>query len=463
MKIKYRITILFTILVTGILLLLCVSIFYFSELNRENEFRKRLRNRAITTVSLLIKVPGIDKHLLKKIDESTLVSLEQKSVTVYDQFGKQLYQYTDDNTAQAIVNKEMINQVKEDGELYFTENIRDAVVLTFNDHNKMYIVVSAAFDADGREKIQQLKWILVFSLVTGIIITFVSGWFFSEGLVKPIKKIAHDVKEISSQNLSRRIHVQHTGDELNALSSTFNNLLDRLQESFEIQGRFISNASHELSTPLTSVLSQLEITLQNERPSAEYREVMYSVYEDVRNLSQLTKSLLDIARAGGSSSGIELLQIRIDELIMRLPADLKKVEIQYQAELHFEMFPEHEEQLLIFGNADLLYSAVKNITVNACKFSFNKKAQVSLQFTVKQIEIVIEDDGPGIPDEDIPNILQPFYRGKQAHTIQGFGLGLSLASRIIKIHKGTLSFMNREEGGTKFMIKLPVADAYHLF
>jgi len=461
MKIKYRITLLFTVVVTGILLLLCISVFYFSALKRQNEFRKRLRNRAMTTASLLVKVPGIDKELLKKIDESTFAALQEKSVIIYDDEGKLEYYYFDKNAISVPASQEIIDRVKKYGDYYYTEDKRDVIVLQFTNQNNKYIVVEAAYDKDGFEKLEELKWILVLSFVAGILITFISGLFFSRGLVVPIKKITNNVKEISSQNLSRRIEIREPKDELNELASTFNKLMDRLQESFETQRRFIANASHELSTPLTSILSQLEITLQNERPAPEYKEVIISVYEDVRNLTQLTKSLLEIAKASGSSAGIELAIVRIDELLMRLPLELKRTNSKYFVELHFDVFPEDEDKLLLFGNSDLLYSAIKNIVLNSCKYSETHIAHVSLHFLNDTLEVKIEDDGPGIRESDMPFIFQPFFRGDTINSKYGFGLGLSLASKIISIHKGNISYQNKKEGGAIFSIILPIAKSFH--
>ena len=278
----------------------------------------------------------------------------------------------------------------------------------------------------------------------------------------PIQKITKEVKEISSQNLSRRIEIKEPKDELYQLSSTFNELLNRLQESFEIQRRFIANASHELSTPLTAISSQLEITLQNERSAEEYKSVIYSVYDDVKNLNQLTRSLLEIAKASGTNDGIELSLVRIDELLMRLPVELRKANSTYFVELHFESFPENEDKLLVFGNVDLLYSAIRNIVMNACKYSQNHTANVSLSFSEKELNIMVRDSGPGILQKDIDLIFQPFYRGEGAENKQGFGLGLPLALRIIKMHKGNITIKSEKGQGSEFTIVLPIGRSFHL-
>ncbi len=115
---------------------------------------------------------------------------------------------------------------------------------------------------------------------------------------------------------------------MSQLANTFNELLARLQESFAIQRRFISNASHELSTPLTSVSSQVEVVLQKERSAEEYKQVLFSVREDVQQMRQLTKSLLEIAKTG-SQGGIELNEVRIDEVLLKVVGDVKKLSASY--------------------------------------------------------------------------------------------------------------------------------------
>lgn len=463
MKIKYRITILFTVVVTLILLIVCSSIYYFSDLNRQRDFKKRLRNRALTTVNLLLRVEGIDNTLLRRIDETAIISIQDKSVVIYDDRNKELYSYTDSSILPVRVDSVILQKARRSGEFTLRIGRREALVINQQNNTHKYTIVAAAYDKDGLEKLSQLQVILTISFVSGILITFCSGLAFSSTIVLPIKKITKEVKEISSQNLSRRIPLSVTKDELHELSDTFNDLLRRLEESFEIQRNFIANASHELSTPLTSISSQLEITLQNERKSEEYRSVLFSVYEDVQNLNQLTRGLLEIAKASGTSEGIELTLVRLDELLMKLPSELKKINSGFQATMHFDTFPENEDNLLVFGNPDLLYSAVKNIALNACKYSNNQTAIISLSFNTDTLHIIIKNNGPGISEEDKKLIFQPFYRGIAANNTQGFGLGLSLALNIITLHKGKIELVASLENDieTVFSIYFPIARRFH--
>lgn len=461
MKIKYRITLLFTLLVTMILLVMCLSIYYFSNWNREKDLQRRLRNRGLSTVSLLLKVEGMDIQLLRQIDENMKISLMGKSVVVYDQFNREVYQYKDNDVSVEHVPFSLLNKARNDGEYSYKSGERDVIVIPFIKGDKQYLVAAAAYDKDGFEKLSQLKLILLFSFFTGTLLTFLTGLIFSNRLVIPIQKITNEVKEISSQNLSRRIAIQSPRDELNELSSTFNDLLTRLQESFEIQRRFIANASHELSTPLTSISSQLEITLQNQRSAEEYQSILFSVYEDVKNLTRLTRSLLELAKASGTSDGMELTLVRIDELLLKLPAEMHKTSPAYKVELHFDSFPEDEDKLLVFGNMELLHSAIRNIVVNACKYADNHIASVSLHFATDRLRVTVADNGPGISEAERTMVLQPFYRSEKTSNSQGFGLGLSLAYRIIKLHKGELLISNAEPAGTHISVILPIARNFH--
>jgi two-component system sensor histidine kinase ArlS len=312
----------------------------------------------------------------------------------------------------------------------------------------------AGYDDDGLERLSRLNKILLFSLVAGVILTALVSWLFTGQLLRPLTQIIHEVNEISSYNLSHRIQAGTGQDELSQLANTFNELLERLQESFAIQRRFISNASHELSTPLTSVSSQVEVALIKERSTDEYRQVLFSVLEDVQQMRQLTKSLLEIAKTG-SAGGIELNEVRVDEVILKVTADLKKLNSEYKVELNFGEFPEDEKDFVVFGNSELLYIAVKNIVENGCKYSPDKRSVVDLSFIQHKVFIQVANQGDTIAAEEIQQIFQPFFRGSGTRDSRGFGLGLPLAQRIISLHKGTILVQSDLNKGTCFTIELP--------
>jgi signal transduction histidine kinase len=243
-------------------------------------------------------------------------------------------------------------------------------------------------------------------------------------------------------------------DEWNYLTETLNELLDRLQQSFEMQRRFISSASHELSTPLTSISSQLEVALQRTRSAGEYQKVMQSVYQDVHHLGKLIQTLLAFATISDIKGGIEINSIRIDEILMQIPGEIAKMNQEYIVKLDFDQLPENVEKLLVFGNAELLLTAVRNVVTNACKYSPDHLAKIKLTVESDQIIIAVRDNGKGISENNLKNIFQPFYRTEDSKSIAGFGVGLPLAYRIIKLHKGKIKVDSIVGKGTTVSIQL---------
>jgi two-component system sensor histidine kinase ArlS len=460
MPVKIRITLLFTLLAWAILTLVCGSVYYFSYTNRIKDIQTRLANRAITTGRLLSQTGVFDQAQIRKIDSSTAVAMQNKVVEAYDGADRRVYWYSDKPADTIRTNKSVIDRARADkSPIFFSEGPKDAVAFDYSDENASFVIIAAAYDETGNEKMQQLRLVLTLSFIGGILISVIGGYLFSISLLRPLRRITDEVNEISARNLARRIRSagRVNKDEWRYLSDTLNRLLDRLQESFEIQGRFIANASHELSTPLTSVSSQLEVALQRVRSMEEYRQVIQSVYQDVQQLTKLTQTLLEFARASGTAAGLQIDLVRIDEILLRLPGEISKINPSYTVTLDFDRLPEAEEALLVFGNEELLFTAIKNIVSNACKYSPDHQATVRLRVHGSEIRVSIEDHGRGIPEGEWENIFQPFYRTEEGHTIPGFGLGLSLARRIIQLHKGWINVDSAVGKGSVFSVRLPTA------
>lgn len=459
MPVRFRITLLFVLFVFIIMSIVCGTVYYISANERSKTMKTRLANRAITTGRLLSQRDVFDPNLIRQFDSLTAVSLREKIIQVYDSNEVEIYRYSDVLGDRINVDKDDLDNLRgQTDEIYFKSGNKEAIGYKYEDNNIKVFVISAANDTDGRMNLVRLKTILIISFVVGIISAMIIGYIFSQRLLQPIKKIADDVSDISVQNLARRVSTGNVKDEWHYLADTFNQLLNKLQEGFELQRRFISNASHELSTPLTSISSQLEVILEKERSEEEYQKVIRSVYHDVRHMGKLTQTLLEFARASGNKGGLDIDLVRVDEILMRLPSDVSKINNEYLVILNFDNMPEEEEKLFVFGNEALLFTAIKNIAINACKYSDDHEAIIDLSANENDIKIRIEDKGIGIPPDEIENIFQPFYRANKTTEGRGFGLGLSMADRIVKLHKGTIKVESVVNKGTIFTICLPSAN-----
>ena len=456
MPIRLRITFLFTFLVAFILALACASVYYFSYNLRLTSMQAKLTNRAVTVGNLLRQPNFFSTQMVQKIDSATSLVYINKVIQAYNYKNNKIYQYVDNKATNFTVSSLILKEARAKQKVFFNAGILEAVAYYYSDANWRVVTVVAGEDRDGKDKLKQLSYILISTYFGGLLIAAASGYIFSNGLVKPIIKISDEVNKISALNLSQRVKTGPAKDEWHYLTTTLNSLLNRLQESFEIQKRFIANASHELSTPLTSISSQLEVSLQREREAHEYYEVMKSVHQDVVQMSKLTRTLLEFAKAAGTQSGIEITPVRIDEVLLRLPAEMSKIGYACRVAFEFEELHVEENKLLVYGNEDLLFTAIKNIVVNACKYS-KQTAVVNLGIQQKKVCITVEDTGKGIREEELPKIFEPFYRANEKNDDKGFGLGLSLASRIIKLHKGEIKVASQINKGSLFTILLPIA------
>jgi two-component system sensor histidine kinase ArlS len=253
------------------------------------------------------------------------------------------------------------------------------------------------------------------------------------------------VKEISATNIERRLAKGNTKDEWYELTDTFNSLLARLQDSFELQGRFIANASHELSTPLTSIQSQIDVVLNKEREKEAYKKVLEHVLSEVQHLGSLTHQLLNIARTSRGGA-IQTEFIRIDELLMEIPGIVQKNLPGCTVDIFFDDLPENELRCMVNGNYELLLSAFKNIAENGCKYASDNRVQISLSFVENNIVVLFSNLSELLNPEELKTIFQPFQRGNNIAGVKGYGLGLSLVRRIILLHKGEIKIELSDSG-----------------
>jgi signal transduction histidine kinase len=454
MSIKYRIAFFFASLVTLLFAIISVSVYFFSVTERNNLFKTRLKNRALSTARVYAEIHDSNYVVLRRMDAYAAASLYDKSITITGYNNEPQYQFSDKPGDSLYLTSKMVEQAKINDEFYFSYEGKKAIAIHHLDQEANFIVAVAARDLDGKEYLAQLKEILWLSLGLSVILSFATGLVFAKSLIRPMAQITGEVNLITSNNLAQRIKINHAGDELSKLAITFNNLLDRLQDSFAIQRRFISNASHELSTPLTSVSSQLEVALQKNRSTEEYQEVLQSIREDIKELQQLTHSLLDIAKAG-SHGGIDLAEVRLDEVLLKAMTDIQKQHKKFKVRFDFNVFPEEEKLLTVFGNSNLLYIALKNIIENGCKYSDDGQSYVTVDFNKTAISIKVFNEGDVISEADIQNIFHPFFRADSALPKPGFGLGLTLSKRILSLHKGNITVESSPEKGTLFIIDLP--------
>ena len=452
MQIRSRLTLQFTLLVSGILLVAFASLYIVEKNYNEEEFYKRLHDKAITSAILLLKVEQVDSALLKTIDLSKRDVLFRENISVFNEEHKAIY--TNNDSLDFPLPTSFFEDVRNGQELRIKQGEFNVLGVSFSDRSVNYVIIAGAIDNIGNAQLRYLGRMLMILFFVMVAIVSVSGWIYAGRALRPIQRVMSQAQAISSVNLTQRLQGSDKPDEIGKLVTIFNGLLDRIENAFTLQKTFVANVSHELKNPLTKITSQLEVTLLNERNQEEYRETIQSVLDDIRELNQLSNSLLDLASLNQDNRSFTMVRTRIDEILWEVREEVEALNNRYKVELNALTMPENEEDLYIVANPYLLKTAILNIIENACKFSTDQSAFVEMTCGKKEIELRITDHGPGIQQEEIQKVFEPFYRTNSTSQIKGYGIGLSLSQRIVSIHKGILQMESELGKGTVVTIRL---------
>lgn len=454
MNIRTQLTLRFTAIVATILIAFSLAVYFLSENHRREEFYTRLESRAITTARLFVTVQEVDEKLLRIIDKNSIHAMFQEKVLIFNPEDTLIYSSLDDLEVQ--YSPELLLQIRMKQHIDYTIGDIEHIGIIYPSRQGDFIVISSAFDRYGRSKLQNLRNVLITGLVVGILIIVLAGAAFAGQVLQPLARMNTEVSNISVGNLGQRINEGNQHDEIARLAMNFNDMLHRLEAAFEVQQQFVSNASHEMRTPLAAITSQLQLILDKKRTPEEYQAAMQSLLDDTQTLVELTNGLLTLAQSGIEKQRFQLKPVRVDETLFSAQNELGKAHPEYHFFIEYETFPEDESQLTILGNEQLLKTAFLNLMDNACKFSADHSVHIQVAANQHSIGITFIDNGIGIPQEEYEMIFNPFYRSSNAQSsIKGHGIGLSLCRRIVQLHNGNVSVESTLGKGSRFEVHFP--------
>jgi signal transduction histidine kinase len=320
-----------------------------------------------------------------------------------------------------------------------------------------YIVITIAENYFEDNQAQNLINTLLFAIIAASLLSLYIALYYTKNIYKPISSITEQVKEISSENLHLRLNdSSNRNEELNELAGTFNDMLDRIETSFETQNNFISNASHEFRTPLTAIIGETDVVLSKPRMPEEYIDSLKIILQEAEKLDHKTKALLFLAQTGFNGKVQKFDKIRIDQLLWDVAENLENLNSKNKVFLDLELLPENPMKLKVNGNDQLLHLAFSNIISNGCKYSNYNTVTVSIGASDDFVYIVIKDNGIGIPEDEMKYIYDPFFRASNTKNYEGYGIGLPLTRNIIRMHNGKIEVKSLENNGTTVQITLPI-------
>ncbi|WP_316633515.1 HAMP domain-containing sensor histidine kinase [uncultured Flavobacterium sp.] len=418
-------------------------------------YYENLEDHAMTTALFYF-----EKDEIKEINSARYRQIEiqynrinNESIRVYDAKTKKLF--ANDNV-DVQLSDQYLDLIKKEKILHFKINSRQFVGLFYKDNEGDFIIVVSGIDRAGNRQLEILAIMFIIFYLAGIPINYLLGTFLAKQTFLPFEQVIAKVNTITTENLHSRLEIPQTSgkDEIKELVTTFNYLLERLESGIMIQNNFLKNASHELKTPLTIIIGDIDVSLQQPRTNEQYEQILKSLKKDTLHLKSTLDGLLVL-------SGLELSEpqqmesVRIDEILWNV---LEKKAIEYpesKVSVNFDAISDDEDLLSIHGNKHLIFIALYNILDNAIKFSSPEQVKVFAFSNEGKLLIKITDQGPGISENDKESIFDLFFRSDRTRHIQGQGLGLFITMQILKLHNINL-IVNSELGkGTAFSLLFP--------
>jgi signal transduction histidine kinase len=449
MKIKDRLALYFA-LITAVTLTIVLAVIYISfNSTVRSDFFSRLNDRAKITVQLYFKADEISSDSLINIRKRFSRQLTGEVIRIYNDKNQPVL--IKDKGLQW--NDKLIESVRQSKSLVLYEGARQTVGNYVKDDEGNFVVMISAVDVQGNKRLDDLIEIMVVLLISTIAVLFFIGRWFAQKALEPIDRMVEQMQMVRASNLSLRIDEGNGKDELSILASNFNRLLSHLQNAFELQQSFVTNASHELRTPVTSIIGEVEVALHKTRTEAEYNQLLTSVLTDAERLKDTITGLLDLAQVDMNFTQAILTPVAVDELMWELRDYWTKRMGPGTFTINVLHLPEDPDQVLLAANRSLLTIAFNNIIGNAYKFSENQPVTCDLFIDDQKMEIRISDRGVGIPPSERQRVFNSFYRASNAQSFNGNGVGLYVTGKIIELFGGTIDIDPHVTEGSTFVIQ----------
>lgn len=453
LKTQTKIAAIFFLSSLCVIILFSVSVYYFLNKYAFTDFYKRLEIRAVIAARSMLETEAEKASVMREIRAQHLQKLPEEKEYIFRIIPGKSFA---DEARKLNVPVSFLEDIVEKNTASYQQGNIFFSGISYDVGADSYAVIISAENYYNTHHLVYIRNVILVAIILTSLFALSVSVLFSRQVFTPVINITRKVKEIGSQSLHVRLESANVKDEIGELTATFNNMLDRLETAFETQNNFISNASHELSTPLTTIIGEADLTLSKLREPERYIESLTVILKEAERLDSITKSLLFLAQTGFSSKGQLFEKLRADQLLYDAKETIDKINPQNKVSLDLSRIPENPDRLKVKGNKQLLHLAISNILTNACKYSQNKPVTVSIEVADEKVFITIEDSGIGIPVNELPYIYDPFFRASNTGDYQGYGIGLPLTRNIMRIHKGEILVTSRENMGTSVQIMLPL-------
>lgn len=446
-KISIKLTVVYAFMFSLVLLILNASILYGLKYYLYNQGNKQIED--VKTI-ILDKVTAQKEHVDLSDNElvSDVTSKQNIYVRILQEDGKVLNRSNKfDYTVGLSEPYDKIKHLEEGEKHLIFENVK----YESKDYGTTYIQIVKEMDNEY-DFLKILFVIMAIADFIGIIASVILGYIVSKRMLRPIDYITKTAESISINNLKERIEVNGPDDELKRLGNTFNNMINRLQGAFDRQVQFVSDASHELRTPIAVIQGYVNLLDRWGKDDKEALEKsIYAIKLETNNMANLVERLLFIAKGDSGTQRIEKKEFWLNELITEVVRESKLIAPNYI------ISSDKNDTVSIVADYKMLKQMLRIFIDNSIKFSpENSIIDISSELQENKVKITVRDKGIGIPKEEVEKIFDRFYTVDKSRSKEkgGTGLGLSIAKWIADIHQGTIDVESEEGKYTKITVSL---------
>ncbi|MEO8116108.1 MAG: HAMP domain-containing sensor histidine kinase [Bacteroidota bacterium] len=455
MNLRSKFLLVLTLVISAILALSFGSVYFLYEHSKDTDEKKFLLAEANEASFLYFRLHknALLEDSVEANEPKDFAGNKAISIIIFNTQKKLVFSYPD--TAIHNLRNIILDSIREDSPYYF-ENGESLSVGLFYRQGKDYcytiVSVNTYFEESQRA---QLKNILIMVALASIIFIVLFSFYYVFIVTAPLVKLSIQMRHISVSDLKKRVEVvkgNFKNNEIVQVATNMNGMLDRLERAFENQKNFVRHASHELRTPLANMLLQTDYALEKDLDKNEYLRILQSLKEDELELISLINTLLQFSQY----EQIDNLQLspltRLDDVVYNCISFAKKSYPGIHINFEFATTPESEDAILVNGHPELLRVAFNNLIKNAYNYSPDKKIDIVLDTNDKGVNIIFENAGKGLKKDEAEKLFLPFFRGENKNTTKGFGLGLAIVEKIIKIHHAKITYQFTGENKNRFVI-----------
>lgn len=447
MKVGNRLALYCSIVFGVVFAVSSLLIYFLYYANVERNIYKGLEKNAYISAFFYLEEDELDAKEFAKVREQFKELVPATSYQIYN-----INNYISYGTEDLPIPHAILDEIKVRESKAFEVEDYLCYGLFYEDNQGDFVVVTKESKAVLAEQMAPLGNTLLVAFVVGLLaIVFLSRWI-AKLAYRPFSNIIKQMNNISANKLDVQIESPNTKDELQDLIETFNKLLAEISETFVIQKNFVNYVSHEFKTPLASLLGNLEVFSIKDRTPEEYKELSARLIADIHQLEDILETLMVVSDLRSESAMGN--RTRIDEIIWDVVGKVTKKYVDARVDVDINIAAEDEDVMYVNIDRTQLFMSLVNMIENSIKYSKDRTAHISIYKKGEKLQMAIVDRGIGIPQSQLNDISKPFYRANNVQSVQGLGIGLSIALRILEKNEIDYTIESEEGKGTSIVLSL---------